>query len=1046
MIHSPIPHVISLGIAAIISTRLALFAWRRRHVPGATAFVMLMLAAAWWSLTYALRITSTGLQAKLFCAKLRYLGIVIMPAAWLVFALQYSGRRERVTRRNLILLTIEPLGVLALVWTNDWHRLFWSSIRLEHIGMLTLFGSTHGVAFKIHTAYSYVLLLSGTWLFLQEAIRAPRPYRKQAIAVLVGALAPVTASAISIFGWNPFPHLDLTPFAFTLTGIAMSWGLFRLQLLDIMPVARNAVIESMRESVIVLDAQDRIVDLNPASETVLGQTASDAIGQPISHVFADHPALIEQCRDKTEVHAEITLTDNRTQQHFDLHISPLTDRPGRFDGRLIVLLDITERKQAQELVQKEKETLFSILQNAPYGVILVDEDERCLYANLEFTKITGYTLEDVPALSDILCLGCSDPDDRQQVIKDWEDSAAWQANYLCRIVCKDGATRDIKLKSTALEDGRAIVTLSDVTERQRARAERTRLLAALKHSSAQLQTIVEVSKSVSTLRGPEELMRHVVSVIQQQFQFYYTGIFLVNETGEYAQLQAGTGEAGKKMIASGHQLRVGGGSMIGQSIANVEARVALDVSKEALHFRNPHLPNTRSELALPLISPGHGCIGALTVQSVEEGAFSEEDIAILQSMADELAIAIENARFYDAAQKEIAERKRAEQALQQRNSELALLNQVGQTLTSTLELDEMLTILLEGIRHLLDVVASSVWLIDPDTDELVCRCATGAKAEMVQGWRLSPGQGIAGWAARRGKSLIVSDARNEEQYYKGVDQHTGLDLRSILTVPLRTKENMIGVLQVVDGEPDRFCEEDLILLEPLAATAASAIENARLYEQVRRDARTKAILLREINHRVKNNLSAIIGILYAARRRAGAEKESVYQAVLKDLINRLQSLAAVHSLLSESQWMPLPLSEVVAWVIRSSLRTLSPNRWISVNVTPSKIRITSDEAHDLTLVINELTTNTVKHGLQDRNTAHISARLSHDGDKIKIDFRDDGPGYPEEVLQLRHNNVGLDLVQDIVQNSLSGDVSLHNDEGAVTIITFRTRLEEASSE
>ena len=179
----------------------------------------------------------------------------------------------------------------------------------------------------------------------------------------------------------------------------------------------------------------------------------------------------------------------------------------------------------------------------------------------------------------------------------------------------------------------------------------------------------------------------------------------------------------------------------------------------------------------------------------------------------------------------VEEKQRAEETLRQRNRELALLNRVSQTLSSTLDLDQVLLTVLEEVRHLLDVIVCSVWLTDPDTDELVCRQATGPKGEAVRGLRLAPGEGIAGWVARHGRSLIVPDTRTEERYCKEVERQTGLVLRSVLTVPLQIRQGVIGVLQVVDTEVDRFGPTDLTLLESLAAAAAIAVENARLYEE-----------------------------------------------------------------------------------------------------------------------------------------------------------------------------------------------------------------------
>jgi len=175
----------------------------------------------------------------------------------------------------------------------------------------------------------------------------------------------------------------------------------------------------------------------------------------------------------------------------------------------------------------------------------------------------------------------------------------------------------------------------------------------LAHRNAQLHTAAQVAKAASLIQDPQELIEQTVRLIQEQFGYYYVGLFLVDERGKDAVLRAGTGQAGRQMLSAGHKLHIGDDSMIGWCIAHNQARIALDVGEDAVHFKNPHLPNTRSELALPLISREH-CIGALSVQSHQQAAFTEEDVQILQSMADQLAVAIENARL--RAQLERSER------------------------------------------------------------------------------------------------------------------------------------------------------------------------------------------------------------------------------------------------------------------------------------------------------------------------------------------------------------------------------------------------------
>jgi PAS domain S-box-containing protein len=637
---------------------------------------------------------------------------------------------------------------------------------------------------------------------------------------------------------------------------------------------------------------------------------------------------------------------------------------------------------------------------------------------------------------------------------EWSGQEASQETSL-----KCGGHRAILVELTVAPmadyDGKPIgyhYTFHDITRPKRIEAERERLLTTLQHRSEYLETASEVSHAVSSILDPDALIQEVASLVKERFGLYYVGLFLVDQTGawsneprKWAVLKAGTGDAGRRMMEEEHRLRIGDTSMIGWCIANQQPLIALDAQEERLRFHNPLLPHTQSELALPLISRGEA-IGALTVQSEDKEAFSANDIAQLQTMADQVANAIANAQLFEKAQKEIEERQRIERTLRRHTQELALINQASRALTSTLDLDLVLITFLEEIRRLMGAVASSVWLKDPGGDDLVCRQATGPQNSVVRGWRLAEGEGLAGWVAQEKRSLIVSDAQTDPRHAKGVSQETGLPLRSILTIPLRTKQNVIGVLQVVDTEIDRFHTEDAKLLEPLASTAAIAVENAQLYEQARRDAATKSLLLREANHRVKNTLTSIVGLLYAEKRHAGVEEHPTYQLILTDLISRVQGMAAVHSMLAASEWKPLLLTELTSRIIHSVLHTLPKGKRITVSVCKSPARVTPDQARHLTLVINELTTNTVKHSLSQREQAHIDVRIASNGDRIRLTFRDNGPGYPDDVINLERYDVGFNLIQKIVQRNLEGDLLLYNDGGAVTQIGFRSQASEEGSE
>ena len=175
----------------------------------------------------------------------------------------------------------------------------------------------------------------------------------------------------------------------------------------------------------------------------------------------------------------------------------------------------------------------------------------------------------------------------------------------------------------------------------------------IRRRMVQIRTASDISRQISTLQEPEVLMEQVVNQVRQSFNLYYVGVFLVDENN-YAVLKAGTGIAGQKMIAAGHRLQVGGSSMIGWCISNQKPRIALDVGAERVRFNNPFLPETHSELALPILSRGKS-LGALTIQSTQTEAFDEDDIRILQGISDSLAIALENSSLFREAENALDE-------------------------------------------------------------------------------------------------------------------------------------------------------------------------------------------------------------------------------------------------------------------------------------------------------------------------------------------------------------------------------------------------------
>jgi PAS domain S-box-containing protein len=398
------PYMLPMIASAAVSAALAYFAWHRRPAPGATSFCLLMLAVAEWSLGYALELASPDLPTTLFWDNVEWLGAAFAPTLWFAFALQYTDQARWLTRRNVAILAIEPFITLLLVWTNRFHGLIGSNIRVDTSGSFSALVETYGPWYWINIAYSYLLLFLGAiliCLLIQTLKRSTHLYRGQAGALLIAVAAPWLGNALTIFGLSPFPHVDLTPFAFTVTGVGMASSLFRFRLLDIVPVAREAVFESMSDAVIVVDEQNRIVDLNMTAQRLADNPEAEAVGQTFTRVFSSWTELVEHYRDGCKDHTEVVLVEDERLRSFDLRISPLYRRNGHLTvtGRLVVLNDITEQKRTERALRESEERFRHIFEEAPIGMAVVDLDDTLLQVNKAFCEMLGHGQHELTARS-----------------------------------------------------------------------------------------------------------------------------------------------------------------------------------------------------------------------------------------------------------------------------------------------------------------------------------------------------------------------------------------------------------------------------------------------------------------------------------------------------------------------------------------------------------------------------------------------------------------------------------------------------------------------
>jgi PAS domain S-box-containing protein len=397
------PYTIPFALTSLLCVVVALVAWRRRPAPGAAELVWLLVSCAQWSFVTALQWASADLSDQVFWFRMRFLGTQGVCVSSLVFALRYGGRTW-LTRRRLAALLVLPAALLTLLCFDDWLHWFVRDARLDYSEAFGALVVSRGPAYWVNAAYGYALVLTSQFLVVHALFRSPSVYRVQVIAVGIAVLAPFLANVVFLSGRSPFPHVGLTPFAFSISGAAFVAALFRFRLLDILPAARHTVLEHLSDAVFILDERQRIADLNPAARNILGRKAADAFGLPIENVLPEAARLFVKDGDSgtgAMHNGEISLPamvdgHEESTRDYDLRVSPVRDDGGRVTGTVLLLHDITEDKKTRETLRQSEETYRTILEGIEDGYYELDLAGNVVNLTDATAEMFGVPREEAP--------------------------------------------------------------------------------------------------------------------------------------------------------------------------------------------------------------------------------------------------------------------------------------------------------------------------------------------------------------------------------------------------------------------------------------------------------------------------------------------------------------------------------------------------------------------------------------------------------------------------------------------------------------------------
>ena len=354
------PYALYLFISAIITLIASLIAWRR-SAPGAFALGLLLLSMAVWSGSYAARWTDISPEAKIFWFNVMYIGVIAVPALFLIFALTITYNESWLkSRRNLLLLSVQPVVSLLLLWTNEFHHLYYLSIQVIEKDGLTLLDFVRGPWYFVNVAYSYLAIIIAIVLIFLGALRSGPLFKNQYRLILLGSILPWAGNIYNEINFTALNGLDLSPITFGISGVIFAFAVLRSGFMDLIPVARSRLIENMQDGVLVLDSQNRVVDINSAMEKFLGGEPASLLGKSASDILSAWMEKADPLLTGLESQTEMRIPKDPSR-YLDFRVTPLYDKDQRPNGCLIVFREVTERKDVEKKLRNANYRLQSQL-------------------------------------------------------------------------------------------------------------------------------------------------------------------------------------------------------------------------------------------------------------------------------------------------------------------------------------------------------------------------------------------------------------------------------------------------------------------------------------------------------------------------------------------------------------------------------------------------------------------------------------------------------------------------------------------------------------
>ncbi len=687
MIYHFLPVDLLFFSAAIISLFVAVIIFIKRVEPGGTAFATVMLAIALWLIFRVFEGVSEEITKKIFWAKFEYWGIATLPVCYFIFASQFSRKDKWITKKNLIIAFLIPLLTLLLVFTNEFHGLIWSNIYPSTTSGVDNLVYEHGSFFWVYWVYSYTMLIWGIYRLITTFLNFSKEYRLQVFLLIFATLVPWVGNLLYIIDLSPVKGMDLTPVGLAFSGLIIAISLYRGQIFEVAPVARNIIFDAMQEGILVLDINGNIVDGNDATERILEIPLKHLLKRHFAKSLTKYPALIENLQKMSSSRFEMCLNE-ADHKYVQVSLSLIITNVNP-TGQLIVLQDISERKELELyeneqrkyaealariaatlnssldldiVLEKMLDIIHEVVPHDAANIAFVDD------AQMHFVKLKGYEKFKSKEIIESLNYAIDDiPDFKKMaeekealVVTDTHNNPTWIENpevkwirsYVGSPIVIGGKTIGfINVDSSTpnfytQEHAQRLKVFADEAA---IAIQNARIVEELRERNQDLTTLYEVGLSMTKGLDDQEIVGGLIKQIEnfKEIDIFFLTMF-DNGPNKISYYLFNSDD---KLLKSGELSEQLNGNFINQ-IVDQKSTIYLpdydgsDILVEIPERKNYSLEKMHSYLGIPLIQ-GKEVIGILSTISKSIDAFNQKQIRLLETIASQISITLQNVKMYE---------------------------------------------------------------------------------------------------------------------------------------------------------------------------------------------------------------------------------------------------------------------------------------------------------------------------------------------------------------------------------------------------------------